>query len=129
MVHCVSESCRKEIEETWSFCPFCGTDNRPPEERPTIGACAHQFIPPNKFCLRCGRSVDQINKKMGPKRKKGYMYNDYEGIDTWEGPSNYSSGAFWLTDLLSVGCSGCLWGTLAITSCCFGLVFLGLHWR
>jgi hypothetical protein len=43
------------------------------------------------------------------------MYNDYEGIDTWEGPSNYSSGAFWLTDLLSVGC--------------FGLVFLGLHWR
>ena len=54
MVHCVSASCRQEISESWSFCPYCGIDNRAPEARSPIRNCGHVFSPTSSFCIYCG---------------------------------------------------------------------------
>lgn len=54
MTHCVSDSCRNEIQPDWKFCPYCGTDNRPPEDRPKVRSCIHQFFDGQDFCIRCG---------------------------------------------------------------------------
>ena len=54
MAHCVSETCRKEIRDDWSFCPFCGVDNRPPEHRPHVDYCKHYFYDPAGYCIYCG---------------------------------------------------------------------------
>jgi hypothetical protein len=54
MVHCVSDTCRQEIEEAYSFCPFCGTDNRPPEMRPPVKGCYHRFLNASGYCILCG---------------------------------------------------------------------------
>ena len=55
MVHCVSDTCREELDQKWNFCPFCGTDNRPPEYRPKIRNCRHEFIKADGYCVDCGR--------------------------------------------------------------------------
>jgi hypothetical protein len=54
MVHCISDTCREQIDEGWSFCPFCGTDNRPPEYHPHIKDCRHQFVGSKGYCVLCG---------------------------------------------------------------------------
>ena len=55
MTLCVSESCHQEIDPSWSFCPTCGADNRPPEDRPKVKQCQHEFASDNCYCVRCGR--------------------------------------------------------------------------
>jgi len=54
MVHCVSETCRQEIDEAFSFCPFCGTDNRPPEMRLPVRGCRHRYVSSSGYCILCG---------------------------------------------------------------------------
>lgn len=55
MVHCVSDTCREELDQKWNFCPFCGMDNRPPEYRPRIRNCRHEFVKVDGYCIDCGR--------------------------------------------------------------------------
>jgi hypothetical protein len=55
MVHCISDTCREELDQKWNFCPFCGVDNRPPEYRPKIKNCRHEYVKADGFCVDCGR--------------------------------------------------------------------------
>jgi hypothetical protein len=70
MVHCVSPSCREELDQKWNFCPFCGTDNRPPEYRPKIRNCRHEFIKAEGYCVDCGRKygIAGAGMPVGPLR-------------------------------------------------------------
>jgi hypothetical protein len=54
MVHCVSDTCREQLDQKWNFCPFCGTDNRPPEYRPKIKNCRHEYVSATGYCVDCG---------------------------------------------------------------------------
>ena len=54
MVHCVSETCKEELDQKWNFCPYCGTDNRPPEYRPRARNCRHDFVIVTGYCVDCG---------------------------------------------------------------------------
>jgi hypothetical protein len=58
MAECVSKRCKQKIEEGWSFCAFCGSDNRPETFRPGILACPHLFFQTEGFCIRCGECRD-----------------------------------------------------------------------
>lgn len=53
-VHCVSEECRREIDESWAFCPACGTDNRPPEAQHPVPDHQHEYVVNEPCCLLCG---------------------------------------------------------------------------
>lgn len=84
-------------------------------------------MPPNRFCILCGINVESVAQKWVPKQKKGYMYNDYEGIDTWEGPRGYWGwgwGFSLLSDAFAWGCSGCLFQMFVFGSFCFGVFFV-----
>lgn len=55
MVRCISPSCRKEIDEQFYFCPFCGTDNRAPENRFEPADHQHQYPAARSYyCIWCG---------------------------------------------------------------------------
>ena len=61
-----------EIQESWKFCPYCGTDNRPPEYRPVIRGCVHCFVQGQQYCINCGGTygdryveVPEIQRKAG----------------------------------------------------------------
>jgi hypothetical protein len=58
MPQCNSKRCKAKLEAGWIFCPYCGTDNRPPTFRPTILACPHSFHESEGFCFRCGDCRD-----------------------------------------------------------------------
>ena len=55
---CTSRQCRLPMEPGWQFCPYCGTDVRPPTFRPPILACPHLFFEQEGFCFRCGDCRD-----------------------------------------------------------------------
>lgn len=60
MPNCVSEYCRRQVDERWAFCPYCGTDNRPPDRRDPVGEHRHQFLAKNAgCCLVCGEPADE----------------------------------------------------------------------
>src|SRR5450432_661285 len=59
MVHCVAEACRMEIDPSYAFCPYCATDNRPPEERPPVAACATHAFMGQAYCVVCGEPRDE----------------------------------------------------------------------
>ena len=56
MVRCVSGDCHQEIAPGWSFCPYCGADNREPEHRPPVTNCNHEFLASRRFCVHCGKA-------------------------------------------------------------------------
>ncbi len=58
MAKCVAKACKRQLQAGWSFCPYCGTDNRPPTFRPVLVACPHRFIKGEGFCFRCGDCRD-----------------------------------------------------------------------
>jgi hypothetical protein len=58
-VNCVSSSCRKPIESTWDFCPYCGSDNRAPSDQPGVDPHKHQFLQGLGYCLLCGEAHDE----------------------------------------------------------------------
>lgn len=58
---CVNLGCAQEVKDGWSFCTFCGTDNRPPAARRSISGCGHQ-IETGEFCVLCGASVIEENE-------------------------------------------------------------------
>lgn len=59
-VHCVSEHCRREIDPNWAFCPYCGEDNRPPDQRHPVGEHSHQYLQKGSgCCLLCGEPADE----------------------------------------------------------------------
>lgn len=65
MPHCVNLSCRLDLKDEWVFCPKCGVDNRPPEERRKVDVCDHQ-IETGEFCVLCGVSIlDQNEEEPG----------------------------------------------------------------
>ncbi|HTQ09067.1 MAG TPA: zinc ribbon domain-containing protein [Fimbriimonadaceae bacterium] len=57
MATCVSRACGQTIDDGFAFCPYCGTDNRPPENRPPIPNCAHQDVEGGGFCVLCGEAL------------------------------------------------------------------------
>lgn len=58
MVACARSTCRKELHDSWRFCPYCGQDCRPPaERRVAIQACHHEYFGELPFCVQCGYSV------------------------------------------------------------------------
>ncbi len=59
MVSCVSSTCRQVIEDEYSFCPFCGTDNRPPTHRMPVGHHTHIYPEGAKYCVSCG-ALDEL---------------------------------------------------------------------
>lgn len=57
MVACARPKCRRELHESWSFCPYCGQDCRPPAERKVaVRICDHQFFGEGAYCVICGYS-------------------------------------------------------------------------
>ena len=66
MVRCVNEACGIPIEETWAFCPLCGADNRPPENRPEVDCDTHLFVGDGWYCVRCGelRGQSRYDRKL-----------------------------------------------------------------
>jgi hypothetical protein len=58
MAQCSDKRCKSKVEAGWSFCPYCGTDNRPATWRPPILACPHSFVGSEGFCIRCGECRD-----------------------------------------------------------------------
>lgn len=51
---CVNSNCRRVMQDTWAFCPICGTDNRAPKKRYAVVQCLHEFYQGASFCARCG---------------------------------------------------------------------------
>ncbi len=104
VVRCVLQDCRKELEESWNFCPRCGTDNRPPEHRPPIGTCVHEYINGKGFCVLCGQAFPKP-KVMPWAWGQGTVDNasDAPKIDFgWDG------GCF-LTEGWGLGCMVVVW--------------------
>jgi len=89
MVHCVSEDCRQELDEKWSFCPYCGTDNRPPEDRTGVDDCVHEFFDSRGFCVLCGEAFSKSRSNDWGRRPESYAYDNTDG---------------------SEDVAGCLWG-------------------
>lgn len=58
-IQCVSDFCDLEIDPTWQFCPYCGTDNRPPSQRFKVGKHAHRYLHRQGCCLLCGEPRDE----------------------------------------------------------------------
>lgn len=59
MPNCVSEHCRKQLDERWPFCPYCGTDNRAPDQHYVVPEHKHEFLSGWNYCLRCGEAADE----------------------------------------------------------------------
>jgi len=55
VVRCINSNCRKEIDEQFYYCPYCGTDNRAPENRFEPADHQHQYPAAGAyFCVWCG---------------------------------------------------------------------------
>jgi hypothetical protein len=62
MVKCVNPVCRKQIDEQFYFCPYCGTDNRAPENRTELADHKHQYPGAGPyFCVWCGDQAGQVH--------------------------------------------------------------------
>lgn len=53
MVRCSRLGCGLTVDEGWTFCPYCGQDNRPPKTRSSVPNCAHEYVD-GPYCFRCG---------------------------------------------------------------------------
>ncbi|MDR3690389.1 MAG: hypothetical protein P4L46_13490 [Fimbriimonas sp.] len=74
MVHCVSETCRREIDEDWDFCAYCGADNRAPEKRYRVRYCIHRYPDNQHFCIFCGgRYGDRYWEVPAWQRRIGFL--------------------------------------------------------
>ena len=58
-VNCVSSTCRKPIESTWDFCPYCGEDNRSPHEQQQVPRHFHRYLHGSGHCFLCGEPFDE----------------------------------------------------------------------
>lgn len=56
---CVDPVCTYLIEPGWDFCPACGTDNRPPQERHAIAPHRHGWLGGQGWCVLCGEPADE----------------------------------------------------------------------
>lgn len=56
------------MKDGWSFCAYCGTDNRQPSLRHDIPHCDHQ-IEAGEFCVQCGHSVIDIYEPQEPESR------------------------------------------------------------
>lgn len=57
---CVSDRCDFPIEDGWSFCPSCGSDNRPPAARSRVPEHYHRFVWRNQgYCTICGEPAGE----------------------------------------------------------------------
>jgi hypothetical protein len=54
---CANEKCKRAMEESWAFCPFCGTDNRSEPLRTAVLQCTHLYFSGTAFCAKCGMPV------------------------------------------------------------------------
>lgn len=55
MARCISPYCRKDIDEQFYFCPYCGKDNRAPEKRFEPADHQHQYPAAGSYyCVWCG---------------------------------------------------------------------------
>lgn len=59
-VHAVCLSCQAELDPSRDFCPDCGTDNRPPEDRPRVDSHTHVY-PSRRHCIVCGQGVPDVD--------------------------------------------------------------------
>jgi len=78
MVRCDSAECNRELEEDWQFCPYCGSDNRPPEQRSQLVGCLHNFYIGGSYCTRCGYL--NVQPVVGSRPTKDF--HDSYGIET-----------------------------------------------
>ena len=69
MAYCMSASCRKEIDDSYAFCPYCGTDNREPHERAPVVCSRHLAVPGGRACVLCGKRLNSDGTA-----KRGPMY-------------------------------------------------------
>ena len=58
-IQCVSDFCDREIDPSWHFCPYCGTDNRPPSQKVKVGQHVHRYLHRQGCCLLCGEPSDE----------------------------------------------------------------------
>lgn len=68
-VYCASLACRKMIDSSWHFCPYCGTDNRPPNLRKSVPLHQHEFIHNQGACVWCGEESGEPYDFSTRKRK------------------------------------------------------------
>lgn len=67
-VRCVSSACGKKIDPSWHFCPYCGTDNRPPSDQDEVGPHTHEYLHQVGYCLLCGEAHDELPGYTGRSR-------------------------------------------------------------
>ncbi len=51
---CLNSSCRHPMPDDRAFCPKCGKDNRPPDQRTYVRGHRHILADGGKFCIHCG---------------------------------------------------------------------------
>ena len=59
MANCLNASCRKEIDDAFAFCPYCGTDNREPHARAPVRCTRHQAAEGGRDCVLCGKRLNE----------------------------------------------------------------------
>lgn|GEM_PF-6554657 len=77
--HTLCLHCHAEIDPGWNFCPDCGQDNRPPEERPLTGSHDHVY-PSQQFCVVCGRKVLDVDDMGRPVNRKWEGFKSVVGF-------------------------------------------------
>ena len=64
MLKCASPFCDAPLEPGWSFCPYCGTDNRPPDPEAEPRHHAHRFDVWKGGCSVCGAAKgDELDER------------------------------------------------------------------
>ena len=55
---CLQKDCKSSLEESWNFCPACGTATKI-----TCKSCGEDLKPQMKICPYCETRVKEISKK------------------------------------------------------------------
>ena len=69
-INCVSADCREHMDRSWDFCPYCGTDNRPPARKTPIPDHRHHFLNRSGHCMVCGEEADEPYNMKGRTRRR-----------------------------------------------------------
>ncbi len=78
-------SCRAPMDESFAFCPLCGADLRPPDER-WAGArhCGHRVVG-GAFCPDCGGDVSHRLEAWLRRRASARVWGGWVCAGGWVG--------------------------------------------
>ena len=72
-MRCLNPRCDREVRDEWAFCDLCGRDNRPPMARTPVAVDEHEIVE-GEFCVRCGRSVLEIEEDPDEDQNRLYAW-------------------------------------------------------